>query len=49
MQLTTMDKINKLKSADTHHKKLQLIYQWAKTGHINFVEFKYMIDMIKES
>lgn len=48
MPSTTCDKLKKLNSTDSNHKKLQLIYQWAKQGSINFVEFKFMLDSVKE-
>ncbi|KKM27538.1 hypothetical protein LCGC14_1573770 [marine sediment metagenome] len=32
-----LDKLDKLETID---KKLQLIYEWVKTGHINLAQFK---------
>lgn len=48
MLSTTCDKLTKLKSVDSYHKKLQLIYQWAKQDAISFTEFKFMIDSINK-
>lgn len=45
---TTCDKLTKLKSLDSYHKKLQLIYMWARQESISFSEFKFMIESINK-
>ena len=48
MPSTTCDKLTKLKSVDSHHKKLQLIYMWVKQESISFTEFKFMIENVNK-
>ena len=35
-----LDKFDKLETLD---KKLKLIYEWVKTGHINLAQFKRLV------
>ena len=38
----------KLLSFDSLNRRLGLLYQWTKTGHINLQEFKYLFATIVE-